>query len=353
VTGFRRSRHDVAARVRSGQSHGPGECREVREEADQFRRTARTDLEDPNWSAYPVRSGDNLGDPIAGDIATGDVHAIAHRWIDYAFDIAPARVVCVEAGELRDRPAAQAECTNVRSTAWSRRGDDVRHAVAVHVSGGNADGPLECGEVGEETGQLRDAPRATDLEHANGAAFACGTGDDLGQAVAVDVARGDEHSARERRRIGVEAGNLVDAACETECAHVRTAAGSCGGDDVGQAVAVDVARGDADAAVERGIVGVEARDLVQPSSQAERAHVRVAAARPGDDIGQPVTINISARHEHTTGKQRIVGIEPGQLGRSPTGEANHADVRPATGTRARDDLFDSVAVNVAADAASD
>ena len=95
-----------------------------------------------------------------------------------------------------------------------------------------------------------------------GAAAGAGAGDDVGAAVAVDVAGGDADAAGEAGGVGEEARR--SARCRLGAAEdldMRPAAGAGAGDDVGEAVAVDVAGGDEDAAGERGAVGEEAREV--------------------------------------------------------------------------------------------
>src|SRR5437016_2762531 len=93
-----------------------------------------------------------------------------------------------------------------------------------------------------------------------GAAASAGTGDDIREAIAVDVAGRHINAAVETCIEGHEfaqqfsVGSIKDS-------DVRTAAGSRAGDDVGCAVAVDVAGGDADASPEARIVGEEAKLL--------------------------------------------------------------------------------------------
>ena len=97
-------------------------------------------------------------------------------------------------------------------------------SVTVHVRGGHADGALEGGEVRKKAGELGDPARSPDREDADGPARSGGPGDDFGDAVAVHITARDEHPARKRRIVGVEAGELGDAtAGETKGAYVWSA----------------------------------------------------------------------------------------------------------------------------------
>jgi hypothetical protein len=209
-------------------------------------------------------------------------------------------------------------------------GDDVRQAVTVYVRGGYADGALEGGEVGEEAGELGDAARSPDREDADGPARSGGPGDDFSDAVAVHITARDEHPARKRRSVGVEAGDLGDAtAGETEGAHVWSARRTGPRDDVGQAVAGHVGRRHSNAAAEDLVVRVEVGDLPDATSgEAESAHLREAArAGTRDDVGQTITVNITARHVHAAAKERVEGVEAGQRRDAAARETPHEYVR--------------------------
>src|SRR5207244_6324289 len=95
--------------------------------------------------------------------------------------------------------------------------------------------------------------------------------DDGGLAVAVDVAGGHAHAARETRVVGEE--TAQDRAVGTgEDGDVGSAAAVGAADDVGLAVAVDVAGSHVDAAREAGGEGEEVVEL------------RAVAAVPDDDV---------------------------------------------------------------------
>src|SRR5262249_61086199 len=102
-------------------------------------------------------------------------------------------------------------------------------AAAVDAAGRDVDAAGEAGVVGEETLQQRAVLAAEDLDVRRDARP--GAGDDVGGAVAVDVAGGHEHAAGERPVVGEEtpdqgAGEAV------EDLDVRAAGGAGAGDDV-------------------------------------------------------------------------------------------------------------------------
>ncbi len=103
-------------------------------------------------------------------------------------------------------------------------------------------------------------------------------GEDLDPAVIGQVEGGDLHAARERGVVGEEAAELGEGRAVPE-PDVRTAARARASDDVGQAIAVDVARGDVDAAGKERGVGEEAADLMEVRA-APDADVRAAARVP-------------------------------------------------------------------------
>ncbi len=99
---------------------------------------------------------------------------------------------------------------------------------------------------------------------------------------------------------------------------MRTAAGTGGRDDIGPAVAVVVGRADADAAAEAAAVGEEVRQQVGRIRAAEDPHVRAAAgAGAGDDVGPAIAVEVARRHVDAAG-EAAVGLEGRQFG-CPTG----------------------------------
>src|SRR5262249_33868251 len=120
-----------------------------------------------------------------------------------------------------------------------------------------------------------------------------GAGDDVREAVAVDVGRGDEHPATERGRIGEKAADGAGQELERPAVKyfdVRPASRAGGGNDVRNAVAVDVAAGHAHAAAERAVEGIELEGHL-PGSRVERT-----------DPGQ--AIRIGADENETAGRLR-------------------------------------------------
>ena len=171
---------------------------------------------------------------------------------------------------------------------------------------------------------------------------------DLGHAIAGHIPDGDEHPSRERRVVREEARHFRQPATQAERPHVRSAAGAGPRDDLGPAVAGHVPDGDPDAPRERRVVREEARHLRRDATrQAERPHVRPAAgARPRDDVGESVAVDVPARHGHAPAKSGVVRIEARELG--PGREAEHPHVWSTARAGTRDDLLAAVAVHVTA-----
>src|SRR5262249_6627183 len=134
-------------------------------------------------------------------------------------------------------------------------------AVVVEVAGRHIHAAGETGDKGEEAGQkgaagdlaiglhLAQLAAVDDLDVRAGAR--AGADHEVGVAVAVDVGHGHADAAAEDRGEGVEAGQkgAVPAAEDLDVAAGPSGPGA--GDDVGEAVAIDVARRHAHAAAEQ------------------------------------------------------------------------------------------------------
>src|SRR5206468_253074 len=98
--------------------------------------------------------------------------------------------------------------------------------------------------------------------------------EDVGMAVAVDIAGPDRDAAASRERVGEEIGEL-QAVLTAEDANAGGATGPGAGDDIRETIAIHIARCDPRSVANRRLVGEEAADLVaiQP---AEDLHVRAA-----------------------------------------------------------------------------
>src|SRR5262249_35696481 len=113
-----------------------------------------------------------------------------------------------KAGDLRAVDAA--ERFDVRSAAGTRAGDDVGHAIAIDIAGRDIDAAAEASAIGEETidevGQpCRGEQVAGPIEDADvRPAAGPSRGDDFRVAVAVKIGCGDSHSAAEGLAIGEE-----------------------------------------------------------------------------------------------------------------------------------------------------
>src|SRR5262249_33544344 len=165
--------------------------------------------------------------------------------------------------------------------------------------------------------------------------------DEVGNAVAGDVPRRHRHAAGEAREREEAPDLLVARAVEDLDVSARRPRARPH-DEVGLAVAGDVAGRHADAAGEAG-EGEEAPDLL-PRLAVEDLDVsaRRPGARAGDDVGEAVAIGVAGGHAAATREARPVSEKAADL------RAGHAvedlDVparRP--GARAGDDVGDAVA----------
>src|SRR5262249_15113696 len=117
------------------------------------------------------------------------------------------------------------------------------------------------------------------------AAGGVGTGNDVGEAVGVDIARRHEGAAGELRRQREEVADWLERLA-VEYRHLRPRAGAGGADDVRGAVGVDVAQRHTHAAEEAG------RERVEAGNQRPGARV--------EDIDQRRTAAVGPRDDHLT-----------------------------------------------------
>src|SRR5262249_29207414 len=133
--------------------------------------------------------------------------------------------------------------------------DDVGAAIAIEITGRHAHAAAEGGAEGEEVAEELSRGSAEDA-HLRQAARV-GATDDVGPAIAVDVAGGHVRAAREQRREREEVAEHREGLA-VEDAHLRRRAGARGAKDVGHTVAADVADGHANTASEARGEGEEA-----------------------------------------------------------------------------------------------
>src|SRR4051794_37463895 len=212
------------------------------------------------------------------------------------------RVVGKEARDLRHDPAREAEGAHVRPVARPGPGDDLGHAIAPQIRGRYVDATLETRVVGEEAvaPQLGE-PAIEEVEDTH-VWTAAGTGarHDVGDAITVDIADGHVHATRERRVVSEEAvvedldELTIDVAPEPD---VRPAARTGAGNDFRDAIAGHVAARDGHTTRKRRIVGEEARKLRHDAARDPvDAHVRPAAwTGPGDQLVDAIAVDIALR----------------------------------------------------------
>src|SRR5207253_2177718 len=115
------------------------------------------------------------------------------------------------------------------------------------------------------------------------------------------------------------------------------------GDDVVEPVVVEVTGADAHAAGEAAVVGEELRVELDDALVVGRPQLHVGSAagpHPGDDFA------VAAGHVHTTVEQGVIREPAGELGQRRAVPLEHLDVGPATRPGAGNDFVLAVAVEV-------
>src|SRR5262249_42757717 len=143
--------------------------------------------------------------------------------------------------------------------------------------------PEDCGVKRSET--LPQEARTRSIEHLDlRTGSGSSTDNELRFPVSIQVSCVNSNAVVEvcaKREEALEQGPVLAA----EDFHVGSAAGACPGDDVGEAVAVDVAGGHVDAALEVRIVREETGEQVVDVGRVEDLDVRTAArAGRHDDV---------------------------------------------------------------------
>src|SRR5207244_230224 len=125
---------------------------------------------------------------------------------------------------------------DIGTAAGAGARDDVGLAVAVEVRGRHVDPGSKTGIVSKEAGEPAAVFAAENADV--GTAAGAGAADDVGEAIAVGVAGGHANAAREARIVGEE---IVQqrVAWAAEDRDVRTAARVGSDDDVVAAIAID------------------------------------------------------------------------------------------------------------------
>src|SRR5262249_34548552 len=125
---------------------------------------------------------------------------------------------------------------------------------------------------------------------------------------------------------------------------VRRPAGACAGDDVGPAVAIDVARSYVDAAAEAGVVCVKAPQHATVHSAKRLDVSHPAGACPGDDVAPAGAFADPRSYVDAAAEAGVVGVKASQ--QREIYAAQHLDVGRAAGSSGRDDVEDAVAIDV-------
>src|SRR5262249_42557532 len=131
-----------------------------------------------------------------------------------------------------------------------------------------------------------------------------GPSHDVDQAIVIEVGRRHTHAALECRNVGKETAHF-SAGRSVKYLHVRAAARAGAHDDVGHAVAIQVAAGNIHAAKECGAKCHEAADKYAGGT-VEHLNVRPAArTRAGDNVGHAIAVNIGAADRYSAHKTGI------------------------------------------------
>ena len=210
--------------------------------------------------------------------------------------------------ETDGRPVRPVECRDLGAAAGPGPGDDVGFAVAVQVAGRDVNAPAEAGV--KRVKALEDAFVGAGEDLDVGAAARAGASDDVGFAVAVDIPTGHFHAAVECRSVGKKLSQDRSVGAGEDL-YVRPAAGTGAGNDVGVAIVVHVAGGDIHAAGEIGLIGIKAINQSQ-SSAVVHLDVRAAAGAGGDDqVWHAVAVHVASSDPNAAGKCRAEGQELG------------------------------------------
>src|SRR5581483_9507879 len=169
----------------------------------------------------------------------------------YAHAAGETRIVCEKAGKAQRgyrngnrvwrRRQAGLPDGYFRSAAGARAGDDFRPAVIVEIGRRDVNAAGEAWIESEEVADERGIGTVK-VGHVRPAAGS-GAGDNVGDAAGSDIAGRDADAAGELRMEGEEVGEH-GAVLAAEYDDVGSAAGVGAGDDVGTAVAVHIAGGD-------------------------------------------------------------------------------------------------------------
>src|SRR5262249_36724907 len=249
----------------------------------------------------------------------------------------------------RSRAEREVDHLDVGPAAGPHARDDLLLRPGQELPGGHLDAAPEPRGIGEVVGEQRAIGAGEDLD------LRCGPGtradDHVVEPVVVHVARRDEDSAEEprpeREELTHDRGRRVAEGRAVDDPDVGPTARTRAHDQVGRAVAVDVADRDPDAAGQPGGIREQAKGRIRKSRGVKNADVRPTAhAHPGDDLVCGAADEVARRHEYAPAEAGVVGeelrehvvhVEP----------VEDADVRATAHADPRDDVGASVAGDVA------
>ncbi len=177
-----------------------------------------------------------------------------------------------------------------------------------HASGELRRQGVERIQRGRHATARGDAGAIEDVDLGTAALFC--TYSNVGLAVAVEIAGRHVHAAGEGRGRGVEAGELeaVPAAGDGD---LRSTAGIGPHDDIGVAVAIDVAGRHPDTAGQLGGQGLKVHDALEGLAVEDGDFGPTAGAGAADDVGRAVTVDVGDGDADTAGEARGEGNDAG------------------------------------------
>src|SRR6266702_390773 len=192
----------------------------------------------------------------------------------------------------------------VRAITRTRAGNDVGKPIAVHITRGHSNAAGEGLIKRKETQQDRVRGPVKDF-HVRSAAWT-GGGNDIGEPISVNVAGGHSHAAREKRRVGKETTKRVTCGA-VEHTHYWQSTAISADDDVGLTVAIDVAGSYIYTAAIKARERQEAANKIAAYS-VKHSHMRPhSGAGSGDNVSKAVAVDIANSDTNAAGKTSSIG----------------------------------------------
>jgi hypothetical protein len=231
---------------------------------------------------------------------------------------------------LLNRPGVALKHLDLRSAARTGSGDELADAIAVQVADRDIHATAEVRIERHETSDKCVSCTVVDPD-VRPAGFA-GSHDDGGAGYRAHLADGHVHAAAE---IDAEGDDVpLHVAGRVKDFNMRAAARTRSRDDA--AHAVEHTGGDGDTAAQRPVVGHEVEELGSGGAIKDFNVRATADAGAGDDVGKAVRVQVGDGHVDTADKGRVVGEElAGQLAGRSVIDADHRR-RPGAGAAGDD-----------------